>query len=172
MNIKKQLLLEHTKINCQNIAFFIHDDTKKFDELVKLMLTRDNILAQRASHSLQFCIDKFPELITPYTEHFITVLQKNPIDAIKRAITRSWERIELEKEYHGIIIQLGFDYLQSPKEAIAPRAYFITIVHNLVLQYPELESEFGLVLLDLIENEKSPALTGRAKKVLKQLKNL
>ncbi len=172
MNIKKQLLTEHTKANCEKIASYIGNDSKKFDELVQLMLEGDSRTTQRASHTLQFCTDLYPSLILPYTASFITLLKNNPINAIKRCITRAWEKIDLPEEFQGEIVQIAFDFLQNPKEAIAVRTYCITILYNLTKKYPELETEIRLVLLDIFDYETAPAILGRTRKTLQKLNSL
>ncbi len=169
MNIKKQLLAEHTKANCEKMASYIGNDSKKLDELVQLMLEGDYRTAQRASHTLQFCTDLYPSLILPYTAFFITLLKNNPINAIKRCITRAWGKIDFPEEFQGEVVLIAFDFLQDPKEAIAVRAYCITILYNLTKKYPELENEIRLVLLDIIDYETAPAILVRTKKTLKKL---
>ncbi|APD07114.1 hypothetical protein UJ101_01598 [Flavobacteriaceae bacterium UJ101] len=170
MNIKKQLLAEHSKANCEKIASYIGKDAKKFDELVQLMIYEEHRIAQRASHTLQFCTDLHPSLVYPYTQSFIDILKQNPIDAVKRCITRSWEKITLPEEFQGEILQIAFDFVQNPQEAIAVRAYCITILFNITQTFSELQTELSLVLQDIIDYENSPALLGRSKKVLKKLK--
>lgn len=169
MNIKKQLLVAHSKANCEKIASYIDNDPQKFDELVQLMLGEDTCVSQRASHTLQFCADLYPECILPYTQSFIAILKENPIDAVKRCITRSWEKIKLPELFQGEIVQIAFDFLQNPQETIAVRAYCITILFNITQTFPELQTELSLVLQNIMNNETSPALLNRSKKVLKKI---
>ncbi|MFV0531336.1 MAG: hypothetical protein ACK5MD_07840 [Flavobacteriales bacterium] len=169
MNIKKQLLTEHSKNNCKKIADYVGKSPERFDILMQLMLNEDYRISQRASHTLQFCTDLYPFLVLPYTESFIALLKENPIDGIKRCITRAWEKIDLPEEFQGEIVQMAFDFVQNPKEAIAVRAYGVHILYNLTKKYPELATELNLVLLDIIEYENSPALLNCSKKVLRKL---
>ncbi len=169
MNIKKELLREHSKAHCIKIASYIGHDVKRFDELVQLMLQDEYRLAQRASHTLQFCTDSHPAFILPYTARFITLLNEDPIDAVKRCITRAWEKVTFPEAFQGEVAQIAFDFLQNPRESIAVRAYCIIILFNLTQSFPELETELRLVLEDVVAHETSPALLNRSRKVLKRL---
>lgn len=169
MNIKNELLREHSKANCIKIASYIGNNAKRFDTLVDLMLNEEYRIAQRASHTLQFCADLHPELVLPYTSKFVVVLKDKPIDAVKRCITRAWEKIFIPADFQGLVTQIAFDFLQNPQESIAVRAYCITILFNFTQSFPELQTELRLVLEDIILNETSPALLNRSKKILSQL---
>ena len=61
-----------------------------------------------------------------------------------------------------------FEYIHSPDEAVAVKAFALTVLENLSKQYPEIKSELKTIIEDRWDYE-SAAFKSRAKKILKDL---
>jgi hypothetical protein len=66
-------------------------------------------------------------------------------------------------------MNLCFDYIISPKEKPAVKAFSLTVLQNLSRQYPEIKNELRTIIETQWDNE-SPAFRSRARKILKELK--
>jgi len=66
-------------------------------------------------------------------------------------------------------MDICFQYISNPEEAIAVKAFSLTILSKLGEKYPEILPEIKTVIEALWEFE-SPAFHSRARKILKKLK--
>ena len=64
-------------------------------------------------------------------------------------------------------MDICFEYISSPTEAIAVKAFALTVLENLSQQYPEIRSELKTIIEDRWDYE-SAAFRSRAKKILKR----
>jgi hypothetical protein len=60
----------------------------------------------------------------------------------------------------------------NPSDAIAVRAFAITVAFNISKQYPELIQELEIILNHLNLTEESAAIKARVKSTLKEIKKL
>lgn len=78
------------------------------------------------------------------------------------------QEITVPQRFHGDVMNLCFDYISSPDEAVAIKAFSLTILQNLSKQYPDIKQE----LKTIIENRwdfETAAFHLRARKILKEL---
>jgi hypothetical protein len=75
---------------------------------------------------------------------------------------------DVPKRLQGRVIDLCFKYLSDKKEAIAVRAFSMTVLANLTKDSDELRKELKIVIEDHLPYG-SPGFTARARKVLKQI---
>jgi hypothetical protein len=87
-------------------------------------------------------------------------------DAVKRNTVRLLQDISIPKKYQGEIMSLCFDYISSPTEKIAVKAFSLTVLQNLSKSYPEIKQELKAVIEDRWDYE-TAAFHSRAKKILK-----
>ncbi|MES1218558.1 MAG: hypothetical protein ABUT20_23845, partial [Bacteroidota bacterium] len=76
--------------------------------------------------------------------------------------------ITIPQRFHGEVMSLCFNYIISPAEPIAVKAFSLTVLQNLSIQYPEIKQELKTIIEDRWDFE-STAFKSRAKKILKQL---
>lgn len=172
MNIKTELLREHSKSQVMKIVNFIGDDEARFAELVQLFLHSDYRINQRSAWAVGHCGILHPSLIKPYFSAFLQKLQEPNIhDAVKRNIVRIWEEVELPEEYLGEIFDVCYGYLYS-NEPYAIQAFSMTVCYRISQQIPELKQELRLTIEDLLmkHQDGSPAIKSRGKKILALLK--
>lgn len=168
MNIREVLLAGQSKKNCDKIVKYIGNDKKRFAELMKLFFEDEYRITQRASWPMSECVEKYPALINPYLTKLINNLKKKGLhDAIPRNTVRLLQHLDIPKKYHGKIMSICFDYIQSNDTAIAIKAFSLTILDNLSKQYPEIMSELKLIIGERWEHE-TAAFHSRARKILKR----
>ncbi|HEY5369830.1 MAG TPA: hypothetical protein VIJ75_12655 [Hanamia sp.] len=169
MNLRDQILKEHTKENCWKIVHWVGDNPKKFNELFTLFLNDEYKITQRAAWPVSYCVISHPELIKNNFEKLISNLNKPGIhDSIKRNTVRLLQSVNIPKKYEGAVMDICFTYVASPKEAVAIKAFSLTILGTFAKKYPEIIPEIKLSIEDQLPNQ-TAAFKSRAKKLLKDL---
>jgi hypothetical protein len=166
VNIREALLTEHSKAQTDAIVKWIGTSQERFDQLFHLFLTDEYRVVQRAAWPLSYCVIGHPELIEKHFKELINNLNKPEVPgAVKRNTVRLLQHIEIPEEFHGEIMSICFDYIASPTEAAAIKAFALTILQKLAKHYPEIKDEVKIIIEDRWEVE-SPAFKSRAKKFL------
>ena len=169
MNIKAALLKEHSKKQCDKIVKWVGADQKRFGELFNLFLNDEYRVVQRAGWPISYCVEEHPELIKKHFPRLLKNLGKKRIhDAVKRNTVRLLQYVSIPGKFHGEVMDLCFRYITSPAEAVAVKAFSLTVLQNLARQYPEITNEIKLVIDERWDYE-TVAFKTRAKKLLKEL---
>ncbi len=63
MNLREEILKEHSKAQCNKIVQWIGDSQKRFDELFNLFLNDEYRVTQRAAWPLSYSVIAYPEFI-------------------------------------------------------------------------------------------------------------
>jgi hypothetical protein len=169
MNLREALLKEHSRRQTLLIASHIGDNQKAFDALVKIFLNDEYRVVQRAAWALSYCGTAYPSLLKKHFRSLIDNLDRPGLhDAVKRNTLRVFEDVEIPEKYLGKLVDHCFRFLNSTTEAIAIKAFSITILVNACERYPELRDEVKPLLCELL-NHDAPAIISRAKKGLKLL---
>ena len=172
MNIQEEISKEHSKTQVQKIARYIGADEILFAELIKIFLTGDVISTQRSSWILSECATVNPILISPYFKEFINKLHQTGIhDAAKRNIVRIWQEVPISEQYIGEIYDICLSYL-TDNEAVAIKAFAMTVCYNITRQIPELKPELHFIIENLLLKHQhgSAAIRSRGKKILAEMK--
>ncbi len=168
MNIRAALLKEHSKKQCNAIVKWVGNDQKKFDELFDLFLHDEYRVVQRAGWPISYCVEKHPNLIQNHYTKLLKNLNKKGIhDAVKRNSIRLLQYVNIPKKFHGRVMDICFRYVSSPTEAVAVKAFSITVLQNLARQYPGIINEIKLVIEERLDYE-TIAFKTRAKQLLKE----
>lgn len=169
MNLREEILKEHSKEQCRKIVAWIGSSQKRFDELFYLFLHDEYRVVQRAAWPMSYSAIAHPPLIEKNFPALIKKLQQpGNHDAVKRNSVRLLQDIDIPEKWQGDIMNICFDYLGSPTEAIAIKAFSMTVLGNLAKAYPEIIPELKLVIEDQLHGQ-SPAFKNRAKQVFKKL---
>ncbi len=171
MNIEKTLLAVHSRAQADKIVRYIGRDSQRFKILLELFLKGEYRIAQRAAWPLGICAEKAPELIKPYLGRLINNLKKPVHDAVKRNTMRILQEVEIPTTLMGKTADICFHYLSTPSEAVAIRAYSITVLLNIVKKYPDLKTELQLTIGEQMPYA-SAAFLSRARKALQELDRL
>ncbi len=168
MNLKKEIEGAISKSVVQKIADFVGTDHEKFRALMTLFFAGPYRITQRAAWVLVHCADKDPALVNPYLPHMIKVLKKNPTDAVKRNVLRTWQFIDVPDKLMGEVSELCFQYLENRMEPVAVKVFSMSVLLNITRKIPELKNELKLVIEDQLPFG-SPGFRARANKVLAAL---
>lgn len=169
MNIKTALLKQHSKKQCLVIVKYIGKNPDRFAELMKCFFEGEYRVTQRAAWPMSYCVEKYPELIKPYFKKLLNNLSKPGLhDSVPRNTVRLLQYVEIPEKFHGQVMDICFRYISSPTEAVAVKAFSITVLQNLATKYPEIINEIKLVIEERWDYE-TIAFKTRAKKLLKEL---
>lgn len=168
MNLEQYIRNELYSENMPKILVYIGTDKSRFADLMKLFFTVDIRLNQRTALVISKCVDKHPSLIYPYREKLIKNLY-NPVgDAIKRNTMRVFQTVDVPKQLWGEALEKCFEYLESNNEAIAIRAFAMTVAYNISQHVPEIKPELKALIEEIIIFG-SAGLKNRGNKIIKKL---
>lgn len=172
MNIRTQLLQEHSKNNTQLIVDWIGSDTSRFNQIMNLFLNDEALVVQRAAWVVGICGELHPELAVPYIEQMIKKCQEPKVhDAVKRNVTRIFQFLSIPVQHHESVMNLCFDLLVNPKETVAVRCWSMGILEQLSNTYSELKNELKIIIENALEHEElSAGFINKSNRVLKHLK--
>lgn len=147
------------------------EDQKIINLLLKYSLEGNSTLSFRASYSLIKIEEGTPGFLKPYYAKLISAMP-----GLKHeGVTRSFLKIltltniaELDSEYHGILTDCCFNWLNDSKSSIAIKAYSMELLYNLTLIYPELAFELSASIARNIE-EGSAGIKARGRQILNKL---
>ncbi len=171
MDIKAEILKEHSKEQTIKIASYIGNNQNRFDELIALMLKGEKKVAQRAAWIMNYCVEAKPDIINPHIEELLHNLQNPVHDAIKRNTLRALEYIEISEDLMGLIAEICFEFLDSTKESIATRVFSMSALYKVCQKEPGLSNELKLVIEDHYPHG-SAGFKSRAKRILKGIEKL
>ena len=170
MDLRQTILAEHSKANCNRIVKWVGDSQKRFDELFALFINDEYRVVQRAAWPLSYCSIKHPAFIQKHLGKLLKNVERpNQHIAVKRNTVRLLQYITIPERFHGTVMDLCFGYIASPNEAVAVKAFSLTILQNLSHQYPEIKNELKLLIEERWDHE-TVAFRTRAKKILKEIK--
>ena len=170
MKLRDQILKEHSKANCNAIVKWIGFSQQRFDQLFDLFLNDEYRVVQRAAWPLSYSVIANPEFIQKHFSKLLRNLQKpNLHNSVKRNTIRLLQDISIPVRFHGRVMNICFEYIISPGEAVAVKAFALNVLNNLSKQYPEIKAELKTIIEDRWDYE-SAAFHSRAKKIFKKLK--
>lgn len=172
MNLREKILNEHSRKQCDDIVSWVGNDQQRFDELFSLFLSDEYRVVQRSAWPVSYCVEAFPAFITKHYPALIKKLEKPSLpDAVKRNSTRLLQHVDIPKRYCGSIMDICFRFVASPDEAVAIKAFALTVLGQLAKKYPDIIPEIILTIEDQYDHQR-PSFQGRAKKLLKEFKKL
>jgi len=166
MHLREEILKEHSKTHCNKIVEWIGKDQKRFDELFELFLNDEYRVTQRAAWPLSYSAIAHPGFMNKNLLRLINNLKKPSLhNAIKRNSVRLLQYITIPEKYHGEVMEICFRYVESPTEAVAIKAFALTVLGNLSKQYPEILPEIKLLIEEQWPHQ-TAAFKSRAKTLL------
>lgn len=169
MDLRNEILKEHSKEQCNKIIQWVGSSKKRFNELFHLFLTDEYRITQRAAWPLSYCAITHPELMKNNFERLLNNLKKPKLhDSIKRNTVRLLDAINIPPKYEGAVMEICFKYLESEHEAVAIKAFSIGILGKLAKKYPEIIPEIKLMIEEQLPQQ-SAAFKSRAKVFMKSI---
>ena len=171
-NLRSEILKEHSKAQCNKITAWVGDDQQRFDELFNLFLNDEYRVTQRAAWPLSYCVEAHPTFIKKRFGELIKNLQKPGLhNAIKRNTVRILRTIDIPKKYQGEVMNSCFQFVESPTEAVAVKAFSLNVLGNLAKLYPDILPEIKLLIEEQLPNQ-TAAFKSSARHLLQSIKKL
>ncbi len=168
MYFRDLLLNKHSKYTSLQIANEIGTDSKKFKELMKLVLANEKLISQRAAWALSFSVESHPALLLPYLNKIINTLPfSNYHHAVRRNIVRVLRFVTIPANLKGKLIDDCFELSISQSETIAVRGFAVDLIKINAKEFPEIISAL-MEELSLQISDASPGIKSK----IRQLKLL
>jgi hypothetical protein len=172
MDIRKQLLIEHSKSNTELVTQYIGNHQERFDILMNLFLNDEYLVAQRAAWVVGDVSRKYPKLVNQHLEKMVLNLRKENLhDAIKRNTVRVLQEIEIPEKLWGDAADVCFNLLSSKNEPVAVKCFSMTVLLNIVKNVPELKEELKIIIEDQMPYS-TAGFKSRGHKTLKALEKI
>lgn len=173
MDIREQLLLEHSKQNSILIRDYIGKDKDRFNRLIELFLSDEYRVSQRTAMVISACFDRDAELFQEYRTILIRNLLDNEVNiAVKRNTIRILQFMEIPEKLEAPLFDLCLRYLEDRSETIAVKAFSMRVAFNICKQYPELRKELKTMIELNMEENKKAGIKARGSQILKELDQL
>ncbi|MEM9856243.1 MAG: hypothetical protein AAF843_02740 [Bacteroidota bacterium] len=169
MNIKNELLKEHSKQQSKKIAGYIGHDPKRFTQLIDCLLDHEYRVSQRAAMALSHTVDRHPELLNPHLYRLVKNLRKNIHIAVIRNTIRLLRGISIPDNLMGEVTDICFGLMESNETPIAVKVFAMTVLANVCEKEPDLKNELALIIEDQLPYG-SPGFRNRGAKILKRLR--
>jgi hypothetical protein len=168
MNLREEILREHSKSQTLKIVKYIGNDKERFAELINLFLGNTYRITQRAAWAVSYCAEEHPELIIPYLERMLDNLNQPVHDSVKRNTLRTFQDIDIPEKLQGKAADICFKLLRDKDETIGTKVFAMTVLHNLSKQHPDLENELRIAIEEQMPYA-SAGFRSRGSKILKAL---
>jgi hypothetical protein len=168
MNLREEILKEHSKKNTLKLSEWISEDKKRFTELMNLFLHDEYRVVQRSAWIVRYVGGNHPDWIKPWLKKMLEYCERPVHNAVKRNVIRMLQDIDIPENLQGLAATVCFNLLASPKEPVAVKVFSMTVLANLTRFEPDLKKELVMLIDKQMDLEK-PAFRSRASKVLKQL---
>ncbi len=164
-------LVESSRALTDLIVNDVYAHQERFDEIMELVYRDAYPVSMRAAWVAFLAFEKNPQLINPHLQKINHRLPLFKVDGVKRsALKILYEQMHLlDEEDFGLLADTAFTWAQSPKQAIAVRAFSIDILVKTAERYPEIIPELQ-ALLETILPDGSAGLKNKCQKLLKKLK--
>jgi hypothetical protein len=145
MNLRDEILAEHSKEQAAKIVRWIGTDEERFAQLMRLFLTDVYRVTQRAGWPLSDDVKAHPELIQPYFSQLLRQVERDDVHvAVKRNVVRLLQFVTIPKRYQGRIFDACYRLLDDPNQPVAVRVFSMTVAANIAKDSPELLTELRL----------------------------
>jgi len=169
MKLRETLLAEHSKAQCMKVVKWIGKDQHRFNELIRLFISDEYRVVQRAAWPVSYAVQAHPPLIQPHVGKLIRLLNKPGLpDAVKRNTVRIFQEIDAPERFRGELMTACFGFIESMTEKPAIKAFALTVLYNLSRQYPDIRAELTVIIEERWDYE-TPAFKSRGRKILKAL---
>ncbi|MEO0733664.1 MAG: hypothetical protein AAFZ52_12580 [Bacteroidota bacterium] len=174
MNLREQLLKEHSRANADLILGYVLEDERRVAGLMDLFLDAEYRVAQRAAMVVGDLGRIEPDWLITYHGRMIAAADptagKHP--AIPRNILRFFSELSLEQvaaDYAGNLLDVAFRRFESATEPVAIRVFAMQVVANFTEEYPELKDELRGIIEHTIAEGTTPGFRNRGTKILRKL---
>ena len=170
MDLRSEILAEHSRAQSLRIAKWIGTNADRFDQLLQLFLQDEYRVVQRSAWVVRLIADKHPALIAPHLPAIVGRMEAEGVPvAVKRNVLGVLQQLSIPESLHGPVMNSCFAFLEDPLETVAVKSFSMTVLANLAKDYPEIKNEIRLLVEDQLENNPTPGIRSKARKVLKEI---
>lgn len=141
-----------------------------FPQIYALMYSDQPKIAWHAAWVIDHVSEADPARLEPYIPEMIDRLPILKSSSLRRHYTRMINRHEIPENQLGMLIDVLYDLL-SPSEAIAVRANALEILYKIARKEPDLQKELISVIESILEEEPTPGMISKGKKIIRSLKS-
>jgi hypothetical protein len=161
-----------SKLGTLEIVRHVGSDPERFKQLMSLLLKGDEQMQQRASWPVMEIAIHFPALLKPYYRYLIPLLEnEHSGSAVKRHLLRIFAEHPVSEVWEGRVLNVCMRLIPSEQQAIAVRAFSITVAADICRKYPEIQRELLILLETVLEMPVSAAIQVRIKRAIKDVKS-
>lgn len=166
----REILFDSSRRTADVAVSITGDNPLIFRQFLDLTLEDTYPFSMRAARVVCLAARKHPGLIRPHLPFIASNLGSYKTDGVKRclALILSELSCDFDDETWGKLINTCFEWLMSPDEKVAQKAYAMVILHKSTSLFPELIPE----LIASIEEQMPRSSVGfrsLGKKILKKL---
>jgi hypothetical protein len=125
-------------------------------------------VVQRAAWAMDVCLEKHPELLSPYVETLIETLPQFTNNGVRRQVVKALASREIPEKHEGQIADLCFDWLQTTDVPVAIKVHCMQILANLTERYPDLAVELRTVIMEQMPRN-SVGFASRGRRILREM---
>jgi len=162
------LMQQLSRQHVEYVAHCIGDNEKEFARLMDIVLHGKEPVIQRAAWAMDACLEKHPELLSPFVETIIDALPEFTNNGVKRQMVKALAVHEIPEKYEGEMVDLSFRWLQSPDTPVAIKVHCMQILANITERHPDLAEELRTVIMEQIPRN-SAGFSSRGRKILKKI---
>lgn len=132
MNIKEELLREHSKANALKIARYAITSPGHFQQLMSCFTGQDKRLSQRAAWSVCWAAIEDPSIILPHVKQLVDQLERTDVHpAVTRNALRVLQTIDVPEPFHGALMAHCFRFVETHSSPVAVKVFALQNLLNL-----------------------------------------
>jgi len=132
----------NNKQTVREIIDFVGNSPALFEELMDYFIHGSSRVSQTTSWALGCIGEQSPALIAPYHTILLAHLQDNTKhNAVRRNIVRIYQTCPIPEEIEGELYEHCMSYILNPNEAIAIKAFSMTVCERIAQKYTDLIPE-------------------------------
>lgn len=158
-----------SKDNKLALIKYVRGSRDRFNELMLCFKTADYRQAQLIAWAVSEIIYTHPDFIRTHHQDLLRLMTDDEVHVgIRRNIVRLYQFAPIPEHIEGQLYDHCLQFIQDPQEAIAVRAFSMTVCYRIVERYPDLANELRVSIEESLEDASS-GLQNRASKILKKL---
>lgn len=146
----------------------IINNEESINALYKLTSDSNHKIKWRSAWVFEHLYFINPDQFSHFLPKLIKRLPTEESDAIKRHFCKILSFSKINHLIDGTFINTCFNWLMSEKIALAVKAHCMQILHNITVDYPDLEGELIQVIESQFDNN-SVGFKNRGKKIIKAI---
>lgn len=170
MNIRKQLLVRHSRENADIVIAHVVNTPGAIIELMACFFSDEVKVAQRASQVVGDIGRQQPDSLEPWWDEMVCAAEDPIHDAIRRSVARYFSELELKlpPKTEQSLVQLFTDWACDRTTPIAIQVYAMQFVADRADDFPA-EAKRITAQIRAGLNTASPGLRSRGTRILEQL---